>query len=83
MKQAESSLALVKAKRVAQSGFQYSILVVIRWLTDEIQYSRCCLLVEGAKNIIIFRVVDGNPVKVELGFSLCEPHLRLRCPQGR
>ena len=83
MKQARSSFVFVEAKCVTQSGFQCLILVFSGWLTNEIQHSCCCLLVERSKNLIILSGVNSNPAKVELGFSLCEPHLRLGRPKGK
>ena len=53
MKQARSSFVFVEAECVTQSGFQCLILVFSGWLTNEIQHSCCCLLVERSKNIII------------------------------
>ena len=51
-------------------------------MTEEVDDVPSCVLIQRANHVVVFGGVDSDLTYVELSFSLFEPHLGLRSPEG-
>ena len=69
-------------KGLGKARFDSLILVLIWWVTKQIQEAASSVLVEGGYDVGVFDLVFGDFADDELSFCLLKPHLRLAGPEG-
>ena len=72
MEQRGKSLHPPAVSRLYQPSFQ----------SMSVSIHRCCLLVQGCKDVEVLGCIDCHLAEFQLGFSLCEPNLWLGGPEG-